>query len=314
MTSDEFKVSFGGKSTIGVTFLLIKNTLGFLRSHPKFIPPLVISFLAPALSFLVVSSMSSVLPQFFQFFDGLSQIQLVFVGIFGFLTVAAVIVFSVNVVLVSATNRALHSQETSLLTGTKDLLLNLPHVVLHGIITGFVGALFLVLERESSSIAGLAALVLGASYEVASFFVLQAAVVDGEGPLGMFSRSAEVVFDRFGETNFVSFGMLLVLWWGLKMGFNLFLIIFWIPILIVLVTESLLIASLMGFLFNDPRGIFLSAFLLYIPIGLFVVGISILSVTKTLVYVDTVESVKPDGIPDNLYGGFDYMNTEVYDS
>jgi hypothetical protein len=311
MTSEGFEVSFEGKSTVEVTFLLVRNTLGFLRSHPEFSLPLVVSFFAPALSFLVVSSLSSVLPQFF---DELSQIQMVFAGIFGFLTVTAVIVFSVNVVLVSATNRALHSQEPSLLVGAKYILLNLPQIFLHGIITGFAGALFLVLEHESSRLAGLAGLVLGASYEVASFFVLQAAVVDGEGPLEMFSRSAEVVFDRFGETNFVSFGLVLVLWWCLKMGFNLFLIIFWIPLLLALVTESLLIASVIGFLFNDPRGILLSVFLLYIPVGFFVVGISILSVTKTLVYVDTVESVKPEGIPDDLYGGFDYMNTEVYDS
>jgi len=202
-----------------------------------------------------------------------------------------------NVALIKCTERITNDNEPSIIDGLSASLANLLPVVASSVLTATVGIILLLAERSGSRAAKITAYALGASYAVVTFFALPVAVLESEGVLGMYSRSASLVRERFGDVVKVGLGVYGV---GLLVAGAIMTALI-LPMLGIAIFGfgfdtpgiSFLFEGIL-FMYNTTGGMIIIGLLMSLAIFSFVVSLSFAAILKTVLYVDTVEGRRPE--------------------
>jgi hypothetical protein len=122
------------------------------------------------------------------------------ISLFSVLTVVSFF----NTILISCTKQIIDDKLPKLWYGVATAIRNLPAILVYSAVTALVGVVLKAAEKRSSLVSRLVVYLLGASYVVLSFFALPSAVLDSKNPIEMYSSSASMVRQRFGDTTQVS--------------------------------------------------------------------------------------------------------------
>lgn len=286
---------------IDVSLGLFREGFEILRRHRVFIPLIALSLVGTYASVLImidqlwfielyISNLSFV-P------DSMATPLAAYSGIAGVFFMIAFVVSFCNVAIVRCAKEVMDGEQPSLLRATGEATKAMPAILLHSIIMGSIGFLLALVEREGSSVTKATVYLFGVSYGLLSFFALQAVVLDSKGPVSMYSKSAEIAKNRFGDVVKVSLGT-----YGLVyVVANIALGVMIIPIIIAVVfnslgIESVTLAALYVFsVFAMPDGTYLvGGVLLSIPILLIPLASNLGAVLKTVLYTEAAESRQPE--------------------
>ncbi|MDY7081812.1 MAG: DUF6159 family protein [Halobacteria archaeon] len=296
---------------------IFKQSFGVLRNHPRLAV------------FPLVSSLGSLVAIYYTFFFLMIPISntvweyggtLPFVGEIGvkLLTVyidlavaillASFIISFCNVALIRCTRDVIDGDRPSVFGGIKTAISNIVPVFLYATTTAIMGFAVVLAEREGSLITKIVVYLLGASYTVLTFFALPSAVLGSENAVTMYTRSASIVRQRFGDVTRLSLGVLGVAY----MVASIILLLLFIPVFAVVITRAQIFGWIIAFMTQTPEGLVVSYSLISLAIMTFIVGLNFTAMVKTVLYVDTVEESRTD-IFDETIGYVDELNSDDAD-
>lgn len=302
-----------------VSLSLFGDCYGLLRQYPVFFVFVAFSVTGTCASILIMIGQLSWIESTISglsFVSGSAATPIAaYLGIAGIFFLATFVVSFCNVAIVRCTKDIIDGERPSLLRATTEAVRGLPGIFLHSLIVGTIGFLLAVVEREGSPVAKLTVYFFGASYALLSFFAFPAMVLGSKGPVGMYSKSAEVSKGRFGDITRVSLGLYGLIYVVANLALGMILLL----LLLGLVLEWLGIESLalavahLFLLFTMPNDTFLVAgVVLLLPILLIPIGSNFAAILKTVMYVETVEGREPEILSESAES-FDRFNREKED-
>lgn len=219
---------------------------------------------------------------------------------FGWLLAFLVINALIGVVSVGAlTAQALatvRSENRSVLYGYGRALLRLPQLVLWWIVTVVIGVLIQAIESHRA-IGAIVAVILGAAWQILTFFSITAIMATGCGPIGAISHSKATIVDAWKKATGAAPSNMASLRRGFYVGGPLMLI------------NVLLVLALVGLGWFDLRsitdgghGISMGAFGALLGM-LYIVGSfrsAIWAVVRATVYVWAEEGTVPEGVDESV--------------
>lgn len=296
--------------------ILIKESAGVFIRYPRI---LLLSFASVACGvsafYLSFSSMYPV-QDILVFLEGEGYIPLtekiernllaayIVIGI-SFFSVLTVVSFF-NTILISCTKRIIDNKPPKLWYGVATAVRNLPAILVYSAVTALVGVVLKAAEKRFSLVSRLVVYLLGASYVVLSFFALPSAVLGSENPIGMYSSSASIVRERFGDTTQVSLGIFVV---GYIVANGILLLVY-SPILLVLLAvllsrgnESMIfLAERIAHIYTETTaGFVFNLTVITLVCSVMIVSTNFAAVAKTVLYVDTVGEERPEIFEEETY-------------
>ena len=188
------------------------------------------------------------------------------------------------------------SENRSVMYGYSRALVRLPQLVLWWIVTVVIGALIQAIESHRA-IGAIVAVILGAAWQILTFFSITAIMATGCGPIGAISHSKATIVDAWKKATGAAPSNMASLRRGLYVGGPLMLINF------------LLVLALIGLGWFDMRsvtdgghGISMGAFGTLVGM-LYIVGSfrsAMWAVVKATVYVWAEEGTVPEGVDESV--------------
>ncbi|GAB3033686.1 DUF6159 family protein [Natronobiforma cellulositropha] len=254
-------------SRLKMGFLLSFASLRVLRSHPKL---LVYPLLSGLASIVFIVALFGPLLLASSALGGLEAAGL-FVVYLGTTFIAALF----NAALVHSVRTVFHGEQPSIRAGLEAALGHTKALLVWALASAIVGIVIQSLESRGGVGAQIAAVVFSVGWTVATFFVVPVIVFEDASPRSMFTRSASIFKDTWGETA------------GANVGLNV------IPALIAI--AGIALAVVVGVVIPTAASIVTAV---VIAIGAVVaavlVGGVITGVAKTALYVYATESIEPE--------------------
>jgi len=296
--------------------ILAKESSNVFLEHPKI---LFLSFASVVCGILVFYlSLSSMYPvqDILVFFEGERYIPLteeigrnllaayIVIGISLFSVLTVVSFF--NTILISCTKRIIDNKPPKIWYGVATAVRNLPAILVYSAVTALVGVVLKAAEKRLSLVSKLVVYLLGASYVVLSFFALPSAVLGSENPIGMYSSSASIVRERFGDTTQVSLGIFVV---GYMVANGILLLVY-SPILFILLAvllsggdeSMILLAERIAHLYTETTaGFVFNLIVIILVCSVMIISTNFAAIAKTVLYVDTVGEERPEIFDEETY-------------
>ena len=296
--------------------ILIKESAGVFIKHPRILLLSFASVVCGVSAFYL--SLSSMYPvqDILVFLEGEGYIPLtekiernllaayIVIGI-SFFSVLTVVSFF-NTILISCTKRIIDNKTPKLWYCVATAVRNLPAILVYSAVTALVGVVLKAAEKRFSLVSRLVVYLLGASYVVLSFFALPSAVLGSENPIGMYSSSASIVRERFGDTTQVSLGIFVV---GYIVANGILLLVY-SPILLALLAvllsggnESMIfLAERIAHIYTETTaGFVFNLTVITLVCSVMIVSTNFAAVAKTVLYVDTVGEERPEIFEEETY-------------
>jgi|GEM_PF-4216480 len=296
--------------------ILIKESAGVFIRYPRILLLSFASVVCGVSAFYLSFSSMYPVQDILVFLEGEGYIPLtekiernllaayIVIGI-SFFSVLTVVSFF-NTILISCTKRIIDNKTPKLWYCVATAVRNLPAILVYSAVTALVGVVLKAAEKRFSLVSRLVVYLLGASYVVLSFFALPSAVLGSENPIGMYSSSASIVRERFGDTTQVSLGIFVV---GYIVANGILLLVY-SPILLVLLAvllsrgnESMIfLAERIAHIYTETTaGFVFNLTVITLVCSVMIVSTNFAAVAKTVLYVDTVGEERPEIFEEETY-------------